>query len=87
MQPCFKELRVLAPLPEVADHLFVVGPSVSPSLAKAVSQALLTLDEQNEHGLLQRIRDDVVAIVPVEDWEYDPLRNYQRAIRRFEAGP
>nr|WP_320113839.1 PhnD/SsuA/transferrin family substrate-binding protein [uncultured Desulfuromonas sp.] len=87
MQPCFKELRVLAPLPEVADHLFVAGPSVSPSLAKAVSQALLTLDEQNEHGLLQRIRDDVVAIVPVEDWEYDPLRNYQRAIRRFEAGP
>ena len=86
-QACFDELRMLAPLPEVADHLFVAGPSVSRSGAEAFSRALQALDNLGRHDVLQAIRNDVWAIVPVEDWEYDGLRDYQRAIVRFEAGP
>nr|WP_320049967.1 PhnD/SsuA/transferrin family substrate-binding protein [uncultured Desulfuromonas sp.] len=86
-QACFDELRVLAPLPEVADHLFVAGPSVSKSEAEAFSRALQALDTLGRHDVLQAIRNDVWAIVPVEDREYDGLRDYQRAIIRFEAGP
>jgi phosphonate transport system substrate-binding protein len=87
--PRFGHLRVLVPLPAVADHLFVAckGARLSGERLHTFQQILLSLNETPRgRELLQGIRDDVIAIQPVEDAVYDRLRQYETCVDTFEAG-
>lgn len=86
--PRFQDLRILAPLSEVADHLFIAGPSVAPAQLQRLQQAFLALnDNENGRTILRTIRKDIIGIVPATDQDYDQLRLYEQAIPIFEGRP
>jgi phosphonate transport system substrate-binding protein len=70
-------LRVLADLPEVADHPFVAGPQVAAASVAQIKDLLLNLHTNSAgRAILTGLRPDAVQIVPITDSDYDSLRNY-----------
>nr|WP_320116760.1 phosphate/phosphite/phosphonate ABC transporter substrate-binding protein [uncultured Desulfuromonas sp.] len=68
-------LRVLADLPQVADHPFVASSQLDVAIARKIKHILLGLHEtESGRKLLRTLRSDAVVIRSVSDEEYDPLR-------------
>lgn len=71
-------LRVLAPLPPVADHLFIASPTLEPQLVDCLRTALQQLHLSAEgRTLLRALRPDARCVAPVQDSDYDGLRGLE----------
>ncbi len=72
---CNEGLRILAEQPQVADHAFVASSSLEEGIVLKIKDVLLHLHE-TEFGrkILHNLRPDAVAIRPVRNEDYDPLR-------------
>lgn len=70
-----KGLRILAVQPKVADHAFVASSSLEEEVALKIKEVLLHLnDTKAGRKILHKLRSDAVAIRPVHNEDYDPLR-------------
>ena len=68
-------LRGIVSLPAVADHPFVASSQLAPDACHKIKDVLLHLDQtESGRNILHALRADAVAIRPVTDEEYDPLR-------------
>ncbi|MDA8098901.1 MAG: phosphate/phosphite/phosphonate ABC transporter substrate-binding protein [Nitrospiraceae bacterium] len=76
-------LRSLATTPPIPDHLFVVRAGFPADTTRALQDAMLHLADTAEgRSILTGIRNDVTALVPAEDAEYDSLRTIMRELKR-----
>lgn len=64
-------LRILAKSPPVHEHLFVASSQLSESLVNDLRQSLLNLHDK---AVLTAIQPALTGLLPVEDSDYDPLR-------------
>ena len=74
-------LRALAVTPGVPESLFVARSDLPPAEVQRLRRALLNL-ARLPHGpaILARLRQDLTALAPVADTDYDPLRAMMRAV-------
>lgn len=78
-------LKAIAFSLEFADHVFVMSSQSAAQTAQAVRQALLDLKTRPEgKEVLAAIQQNLVALVPAEDRDYDNLRAVLRELK--EAG-
>ena len=81
-------LKALAFSPEYGDHVFVMGAKMTAQTAQAVRQALLGLkDRPGGKEILAAIRQDLAALVPAEDREYDNLRAVLKELKAAGVEP
>ncbi|MGA9032983.1 MAG: phosphate/phosphite/phosphonate ABC transporter substrate-binding protein [Sulfuricaulis sp.] len=79
-QEVFKELapkglRVLATMPPVADHVFVASAKLPAALTDTLRRALWQLKDTAEGKVIMNaIHEDMTALVPAQDKDYDSLR-------------
>jgi len=80
-----KGLRVVAWSPSLSEHLFVTRSDLDAGLVRELRQALLELkDSPGGQYILQALKPGVSAMVPVNDRDYDNLRDIMSAVA--EAG-
>lgn len=71
-------LRILLPLPDVSEHLFVTRADFPATQVAVLRQALLQLkDAPNGAAILRSINKGMTAMVPAVDSDYDLLRTMQ----------
>ena len=74
-------LRVLAPMAQVSEHLFVTRSDMSPALVEKLRKALLNIkSEPNGEVIMHSIHKEMTNLVPVEDSDYQSLRTIMRTI-------
>lgn len=74
-------LRILARLPEVPVHLFVTRSDMPVAQVKVLREALLQLQNAPDGAaILRAIGQDMTAMLPVTDADYDGMRKVLRAI-------
>lgn len=68
-------LRVVAELPEVADHVLVASNHLPPELVRQLRQAILDLNHSPEgHHVMTSIHLHMTGLVPARDSDYASLR-------------
>ncbi len=78
-------LRAIAFTPEISDHVFVASSLLTKQTLQALRRALLGLKDHAEgRRILSTLRADVTGLAPVEDADYDNLREIISSLR--EAG-
>lgn len=81
-------LRSLAKSPPIPDHLFIVRAGLPDNITAALRTALQHITDTEEgKQILTGIRNDVVALVPAEDKEYDILRSIMDELKRAGVEP
>ena len=76
-----KGLRAFAKSPAYSEHLFVARSDLDPDLVAQIRTALYGLSDTPEgRELLKGIKDMVTALVPVQDSDYDSLRQVLDAL-------
>jgi phosphonate transport system substrate-binding protein len=73
--------------PKISEHLFVAKSSLPGSIINALRVALLTLKDEPDAGrIMSSIKQGVTALVPVEDRDYDNLRDIMKKAEKISAG-
>lgn len=76
-------LRVLARLPLVSEHLFVVRATLPPTDVETLRKALLQLKQlPNGPAIMRSIHMKMTNMVPVSDADYDSLRKMLAALEK-----
>ena len=69
-------LRSLAEFPPVTEHLFLASSDLNPGIIDQIRSLLLGLNQSAEgRRVLRALHPKATALVPVEDSEYDSLRD------------
>ena len=78
-------LRTLAVTPALSEHLFVTRDRLAPQRVEQLRSALLELDRASAgRHIMQAIKPGMTAMLPVQDSDYDNLRDIMKTLH--EAG-
>lgn len=78
-----KGLRALATTPALSEHLFVTSNKLDPGLIDRLRDAMLTLHRDPEgKQVLVSIKKGITAMVPVENSDYDNLREILGSLKK-----
>jgi len=81
-------LRSLARSPAIADHVFVVREGLPAKTVQSIRQALLGITKTEEgRRILAGLRNDVIALVPGEDRDFDTLRVILKDLKKAGVEP
>jgi len=79
-----KGLAVLASDPDVAEHVFVTSSRLSTAEVEALRNALFALNTTDSgRAVLHSMDQNVTALVPVSEREYEPLRNMIHTLKNM----
>ncbi|MFQ5643033.1 MAG: phosphate/phosphite/phosphonate ABC transporter substrate-binding protein [Thiogranum sp.] len=77
-------LRALAVTPALSEHLFVTSSRLAPQRVEQLRNALLELNRtDNGRHIMNSIKPGITAMLPVQDSDYDNLRDIMEALRKL----
>ena len=81
-------LRVLAEMPQVADHVFVASAKLPAPLVGKLRTAMLALNTQpGGRAIMGKIHPDMTALVAPKDGDYNSLRTLLKVAPSSTSGP
>jgi len=81
-------LRVLAASDPMPDHLFVARAGLSKDTVRRITKALLSMKDTGDgRRMLGSLQQNLIALVPAKDADYDPLRKVLVTLERAGVKP
>lgn len=81
-------LRTIAVSDPMPDHLFVARANLPDDLVRTITTTMLTLqDSEDGRQILAAMQNNLVALVPAQDSDYDPLRKVLATLERAGVKP
>ena len=81
-------LKALMKTPEISEHLFIAGTSLSPPKVKVFRQALYDLKEDERgRNIMSAIKTSMTGMVPAHDDDYNNLRTILHTLEKIGVRP
>jgi phosphonate transport system substrate-binding protein len=81
-------LKVLAWTPEISEHVFVASNKLSARIVESLRRAMLELkDEPAGQAVMSSLKQDVTALVPASDSDYENLRKILNTLEAHGVVP